>query len=99
MDELEEAWTEEEVLDALERHCPPGAVENFQLLQMKYEPVNGEIDPGRILFAPVGTADGNFMAVAFSLSPDPDEEGSWLTTWRDVYGPMTREQLTQLAAG
>lgn len=92
-------WSEDEVLDALERYCPSGAVEAFQLLQMKFEPVNGEINPDRVLYTPVACADGNFMAVAFSLSPDPDEDGSWLTTWREVYGPVTREQLTELAAG
>ncbi len=89
----QEPLDEDTVLEILDEHCSPAAVANFELLQMKYEPVNGEVDPERLLIAPVQCQDGRFMAAVFTMEADPEDEGSWVTTWRALHGPMTMDEL------
>lgn len=89
---------EEDVLVLLDEHCDAAAVSNFELLQMKYEPVNGDVDPERLLIAPVACPDGRFMGVVFTIAADPGNEGEWLTTWRAVRGPLTMDELKALDA-
>lgn len=87
-----------EVVEALAPHADPAALASFQLLQMRYEVTNGQLDPGRVLYAPVQCPGGMFMAASFTLEPDEAEEGSWVTVWHAVHGPMTLDALKELAS-
>ena len=91
-----EPLTDEEVLEAIAPYAGPAALADFQLFQMRYEVTNGQLAPGRMLYAPVKCPGGMFMAASFTLEEQDGEDG-WVTVWHAVHGPMTLDALKELA--
>lgn len=92
------SMTDAQVLAALAAHADPVALSSFQQLQMRYEVTNGTLPTDRVLYAPVACPDGKYMAASFTLEKDADDDGRWATVWHAVQGPMTRQELQELAS-
>jgi hypothetical protein len=86
--------TDEEVLAFLAAH----GVSGFPF-PVRAEPSDGQDHPGdRVFWYPVLLDDGRYLAIAWQFGqPDPDEAANWKVRWHAVHGPVTREELEELA--
>lgn len=90
----DEPLTEDQVLAALAAHgvtAPP--------FPLRMEPADGQPHPGgRVFWFPVILADGRYLGIAWSFGqPSDDAMESWKPVWHAVHGPMTREELEEIA--
>ena len=65
---------------------------------MRLQPQGGTApSPDRVYCMPVELPGGSFLAVLFSFgAADEDAMADWKPVWRDVAGPVTREEVEEL---